>query len=150
VVSVASPVHPRFLSRAPIFVFSISGLVFLAGAVFAFYWFRVSGGGFNLFFAIYFALFGGWLVSIFPGRRRPVLEITSGEIRYGTAFLPWRHSVRIEDVVEAEKPKRFPIVLPLRLRSGKRIWLPLGEIRTSERAAALEAVRLTVAQDGEE
>jgi hypothetical protein len=140
----STPVPTRFLTRMYVPVFSASGLVFLGASIWAFRRFLVLDWWYPLFMAIYFALFGAWLVAMFPGRKRPILEITREEIRYGTAGWPWRHSIRIDEVVEVGEPSGFWPVLPLRLRSGKRIRLRLGEIRTAERAAALAAIKAAV------
>jgi hypothetical protein len=134
----------EFRSRMPVHAFSAAGLVFLGAAIWKLWLIHERGGGDYLLLG-YYALFGAWLVSMFPGRSRPILEITADEIRYGSAMWPGRRSVRIDEVVEVGEPSQLASVVRLRLRSGEQIRLRLGEIRAAERAEALASIRAAIA-----
>ena len=145
----STPVPTRFLSRMYVPVFSASGLVFLGYAIWKLRTFIERGSGDDLLSVAYFALFGGWLVAMFPGRKRPILEITPDEIRYGSVNWPGRRSIRTEEVVEVGEASRILGTLPLRLRSGRRVRLPFREIRASERPAARAAIEAAVGSASE-
>lgn len=139
-----APVRREFRSRAPVAFFSAAGLVLLGYSIWRLRLFIERGSGDDLLSVVYFALFGGWFVAMFPGRKRPILEITPDEIRFGSVTWPRRRSIRTDEVVEVGEPSRIFGRLPLRLRSGRWVRLPFREIRVSERPAARAAIEAAV------
>lgn len=89
-----------------------------------------------LILGTYLILAGAWIILAFLHRRRPVLEVVDGEIRFGSIFGFRRRSVPIDEVQEVDDRRGR-----LLLGSGREMRFPLGEIRRSERSRAIDCLR---------
>jgi hypothetical protein len=92
-----------------------------------------------------------FLFAFFASARRhrlhsPTVEVSDDEIAYGLVFRFFfpRNRVAMDEIVEIlpSKPNR----VELRMRSGKRVKIPLMEVARSERAAVREAIEERLAR----
>jgi len=130
-----------FMSRAPARTFGMGGLIVLGCAAFLLYSLFAHGGPSKLFWIAYFSLGGAWMILVFLHRSRPVLEIAGDEIIYGSIFYFRRKLVPLDTVEEVGSVSRLSGKLPLRLRSGKVVRIPLRELGSEQRAQAIDALR---------
>lgn len=141
-----------FYSRFPLWILWV-GIVSAAGNVFFELWFFVRDGasldqvGKLHLFTAGCALF---VFAVFASARRhrlhsPTVEVSDEEVVYGLSarFIFPRKRVAIDEIAEIlpSKPNR----VELRLRSGRRVKIPLMEVARSERAAVREAIERRVA-----
>jgi hypothetical protein len=138
----------RFMSRAPARTFGIAGLIVLGCAAYLLYAFFASGDPSDLFSVAYLSLGGAWMILVFLHRLRPVLEIAVDKIIYGSIFDFRRRLVPVDAVEAVGNVSRLSGRLPLRLRSGKVVRIPLRELGSEQRARAVEALRQAVSARG--
>jgi hypothetical protein len=138
----------RFLSSVPGRIFGIGGLIILVLSILPVYVGLVYGHGAMLALAGVQLVAGAWLALVLRQRSRPVLEVSGGAISFGSIFLPRRKSVCLDDVAEVASSNKDTI--RLRLRNGQTVDVPLREVRSEQKAEAVELVResVRVAQEG--
>lgn len=135
----------QFLSSLPTRFMRAGGMAMLVVSIFPLLVAVVNGNLWVLVQAGILVAAGLWLTVVLRHPSRPVLEINGGRITYGSVFWLSRRSVELSDLVEVGAVEKDR--LPVRLRSGETVSIPLREIRPEQRARAVELVR-TSASDG--
>lgn len=83
----------------------------------------------------------GYTLHAYSNRSRPVVVVSDERVEFVSIFAPSiaRKSVPIEEIVEVGEFRHGS--LELRTRQGLRLFLPVVEVRRSERGAVREAIR---------
>lgn len=131
----------RFAPTPFAWVYGIAGLVVLGLTLSTLASVIARGDWGELALLVYPLAGGTWLLLGLRNRNRPVLEIRGREVEQGWILSPWRRSWRLDDVVDVRGPWALTGILRVQLRNGKTMRIPLREMRSSDRARAVELLR---------